>query len=192
MNEYEVWCLYSALKQHFTTPDYDFFKYNGKIRNTSVYHFEKRKDKHFFFKIARKINDPKTYLIANFLEDKKWIGEFTEDCYDQLLKRQQSMTYLYETDLGQLDDNFNDNFIIMDDQIPRAVKLFLSGKIFLESLLILLDLTNSWRYYDVKLKDDILWSPLSLKLRKYSPFFWQQYDKSKFRLLTQTRFGVTT
>jgi hypothetical protein len=190
LNEYEVYCLYSALKQHFTS-DYDFFKYNGKVRH-SIKSFEKRKDKWFFIKIARKIQDPKAYLIANFLDDKKWIGEFSEDSYVNWLKRQQSMTYMYETDLGCLYDNFNENFALDENQHPHVLKLFLSGKIFLESLMILLDLTNSWRYYDVKLKDDILWVPISLKLQKYSPFFWQNYDKGKFRLLTQTRFGVTT
>ena len=32
MTGFEVYKMYLALKQHFTKPDYDFWKYNGKIR----------------------------------------------------------------------------------------------------------------------------------------------------------------
>ena len=32
MTGFEVYKMYLALKQHFTKPDYDFWKYNGKVR----------------------------------------------------------------------------------------------------------------------------------------------------------------
>ena len=41
---YEAFGIYQALKLHFTTDSYNYFKYNGKS-NISVTVFENRKDK---------------------------------------------------------------------------------------------------------------------------------------------------
>ena len=32
MTGFEVYKMYLSLKQHFTKPDYDYYKYNGKVR----------------------------------------------------------------------------------------------------------------------------------------------------------------
>jgi len=43
MTAFESYRVYSALKLHFTTDSYDYFKYNGKTKVTPE-NFEKRKD----------------------------------------------------------------------------------------------------------------------------------------------------
>ncbi len=45
---YEAFGLYQALKLHFTTDSYDYFKYGGKT-NISVTEFENRKDNYHFY-----------------------------------------------------------------------------------------------------------------------------------------------
>ena len=66
---------YQALKLHFTT-DYDFVKYQGKIRTISEEAFLKRKDQYFFRKIERKYNDEELteFFVANFISQAGEIG----------------------------------------------------------------------------------------------------------------------
>src|SRR5690606_3364760 len=93
---YQVYLDYNALKNHFTT-SYDYFKYNGKI-NISKETFEKRKDRFYFEKLAKK-KHYKQYLLANLLEQKSiWIGQWIKDktgeeVFERYLKRNQALTY---------------------------------------------------------------------------------------------------
>ena len=50
---YNAYITYLAIKQHFTSPEYDFIKYNGKVR-ASKDSFLKRRDKFFFDSIMVK------------------------------------------------------------------------------------------------------------------------------------------
>ena len=47
MPAYNCYCLYLAMKNHFTQEEYDFFKYNGKI-NAIKESFLSRKDRYQF------------------------------------------------------------------------------------------------------------------------------------------------
>ena len=53
---FETYQHYLSLKNHFTNPKYDFFKYGAKTR-ASVTSFNKRKDKYWFEKTSRKYSD---------------------------------------------------------------------------------------------------------------------------------------
>ena len=55
MTEFEAYCQFLALKLHFTTDHYDYFKYNGK-HNATPESFDKRTDKRFFKRLVRKIS----------------------------------------------------------------------------------------------------------------------------------------
>ena len=50
---FAAFALYNALKIHFSSDSYDFFKYNGKT-NVSKQSFTTRKDKYSFYKLSRK------------------------------------------------------------------------------------------------------------------------------------------
>ena len=52
---FAAFALYNALKLHFTSESYDYFKYNGKT-NVSPQSFMTRKDKYQFYKLSRKYN----------------------------------------------------------------------------------------------------------------------------------------
>ena len=47
MTGYECYQTYLALRLHFQTDDYDFFRYQGKIRKASRSAYAKRDDKVF-------------------------------------------------------------------------------------------------------------------------------------------------
>lgn len=77
---YASFTLYNSLKLHFTSNNYDYFKYHGKT-NVSTSTFLKRKDKYTFYKLSRKYNldDLRDFYIANLLEGDKWVGDMARD-----------------------------------------------------------------------------------------------------------------
>ena len=64
---YEAFCLYQAIKLHFTTDYYDYFKYGGKSK-ISVDAFENRKDKFYFYKLSRRLQSKDD--LVDFLKRK--------------------------------------------------------------------------------------------------------------------------
>src|SRR6056300_578565 len=72
LNAYKT---YLAIRNHFNT-DYDYFKYNGKLK-VSNDSFLKRRDKFFFAKLERNYrnNELVYFFVANFLDnDSSWSG----------------------------------------------------------------------------------------------------------------------
>ena len=173
MNAFDVFKDYVALKNHFTTKSYDYFKYNGKIK-ANVNTFNQRKDRIFFMKLA-KHQDPKNFLVANFVEsDNAWIGD------------QQSLSYIFTNDVEHLDDKFDFNFLVEDHQHPPAMKLYLRKQITIETLIILIDLVRCFSHWQKNMGEDIVWKDLSHKLIKYKPFV--QYDRAKMKNILLARF----
>ncbi len=80
MTAFDCYKTYLAIKQHFTQPTYDYFRYHGATKG-SVVSFNKRKDKYFFEKMSRQKTDSeiKEYFVANFVYPSNpqsvWIGE---------------------------------------------------------------------------------------------------------------------
>ena len=63
MTAFECYKEYVDLKNHFTKPSYDYFKYNGRVK-VSLDKFEQRKDRFLFAKLAKK-TDLEGFLVAN-------------------------------------------------------------------------------------------------------------------------------
>ena len=71
---FETYKHYLSLKNHFTNPKYDFFRYGAKSR-ASMASFNKRKDKYWFEKTSRKYDDSEVvdFLVSKPLKEKlKW------------------------------------------------------------------------------------------------------------------------
>ena len=187
VSPFETYQHYLSLKNHFTNPKYDFFKYGAKTR-ASVTSFNKRKDKYWFEKTSRKYNDKEVvdFLVSNFTATDNpqnlWIGEIInsgERNYAEWTKRQQSLTYLFKEQSSELfsesklDDVFN-----CSKGHPPVLKMFLGGKISLETLVIYDKIFLFGNKFDKQL-DDPVWETVSLKLKKYSPFL--NIDVSNFK-----------
>ena len=98
MTGFEVYKMYLALKQHFTKPDYDYFKYRGKVR-ANENSFEQRRDRYFFKKLATRHSDKHIleYFVANFASDPKgYLRSFSEDIYTDWRIHQESFTYKFK------------------------------------------------------------------------------------------------
>ena len=175
---FETYQHYLSLKNHFTNPKYDFFKYGAKTR-ASITSFNRRRDKYFFEKTSRKYNDKEVvdFLVSNFVSadipGNLWIGEIInsgERNYADWMRRQQSLTYLFKEQSNEL---FSE--IKLEDALncskghPLVLKRFLSGQLSLETLTIYEKIFRFSNKFDQKLLDPV-WETVSLKIRKYMPF----------------------
>jgi hypothetical protein len=190
---FAAFSLYNALKLHFTSNSYDYFKYNGKT-NVSQQSFLKRKDKYTFYKLSRKysIEELKLFYVANFLDGDKWVGDMNtangEEVYTKWQKTQQSLTYTFENDIMVLLDECgtpDDMLNVKDGNYPLLLKNTQQNVIHLETLCILNDIMNFIPMWDKKIHDDIIWPDFKIKCIKYTPFI--QYDKEKFLHILKKR-----
>ena len=178
MSPFETYQHYLSLKNHFTNPKYDFFKYGAKTR-ASVTSFNKRKDKYWFEKTSRKYSDKEVvdFLVSNFTATDNpqnlWIGEIInsgERNYAEWMKRQQSLSYLFKEQSNELfSENELESVFDCSKGHPTVLKKFLSGTISLETLVIYDKIFLFGNTFDKKLLDPV-WESVSLKLKKYSPF----------------------
>jgi hypothetical protein len=184
MNEFEAYCEYVALKTHFAVPTYDYFRAGGKTKGKKVSSYEKRHDKQFFRKLAKR-KDVVGFLVANLLSnDSFYVGECvfnesSETVYRQWRKRIESISYLFKNDLGQLGEDF-DSLFRVEDTHPPVLRKYLRGEIHLETLVILIDLARCMSAWDRSMNDP-LWKSMRLKIVKYKPFL--KYDRAKLRSL---------
>jgi hypothetical protein len=192
MSAFDCYKEYLALKNHFSSPNYDYFRYNGKLKVNST-SFDQRKDKLFFQKLA-KHPDVHNFLVANLSKnDKAWIKELAysddaERVYKDWLKRNQSLTYVVKNDLSQLDSPFDGNFIVSKTQShPRLLQLYLGGHVTLETMCILLDITKAKKHWDSKVEFDPIYDEVRKKIEKYTPFI--KYDKDKMKKIVLDYFS---
>lgn len=178
MSPFETYQHYLSLKNHFTNPKYDFFKYGAKTR-ASIASFNKRKDKYWFEKTSRKYDDKEVvdFLVSNFVAadnpSNLWIGEIInsgERTYAEWMRRQQSLTYLFKEQSNELfSETKLEDALNCSKGHPPILKKFLSGKLSLETLVIYEKIFQFSKKFDKKLIDPV-WETVSMKLKKYSPF----------------------
>ena len=184
---FEAFALYNALKTHFTSSSYDFFKYNGKT-NVSKDSFMKNKAKYQFYKLSRKysLEQLRNFFLANFIYgDSTWVGEMLgpegDKAYSKWQKTNQSLTYVFENDIIRLvgNDAPEQMLVVNDGQHPKLLREVMSGTIAIETMVILNDIMNFFPMWNRKISDDIIWPNWRLKCEKYAPFV--TYDKVKFK-----------
>jgi len=184
---FETYQHYLSLKNHFTNPKYDFFKYGAKTR-ASVTSFNKRRDKYWFEKTSRKYTDKEVvdFLVSNFAAadnpQNLWIGEIInsgERTYAEWMKRKQSSTYLFKEQSNDLLlENELESLFDCSKGHPKILKRFLSGKLSLENFVIYEKIFRFSKTFDEKLSDPV-WETVSLKIKKYLPFL--NIDTFKFK-----------
>ena len=175
---FETYQHYLSLKNHFTNPKYDFFKYGAKTR-ASMASFNKRKDKYWFEKTSRKYSNKEivNFLVSNFVSTDNpqnlWIGEIInsgERKYADWTKRQQSLTYLFKEQSNELlSENDLESIFDCSKGHPKILKKFLGGNISLETLTIYEIIFHFLKNFDKKLNDPVCES-VNLKIKKYTPF----------------------
>ncbi len=175
---FDCYKTYIALKNHFTKDSYDYLKYAGKTR-ASLDSFYKRRDRFWFEKVSRQKTDKEVeeFFIANFISctdpQSLWIGEIIKDGeekYKQWQKRVQSLSYIFKEETEKLfsQHKFEEVFSCSRSH-PVLLRMFLSGNISLETMVIYDKIFFYGNNFDKKLKDPV-WEIVSRKIKKYSPF----------------------
>jgi hypothetical protein len=153
MTGFEAYKLYVSLKQHFSIQnDYNYVKYNGKIKNMSRCTYDKRNDRFFFEALGNKQKkDLLQYFVANFAyhgSDAVWIGDLhskeSEDVYFNWKKRVQSLSYIFEEDLNEVNEfliarglGFDRLFDVEDGEHPIIFRFVQQRMIEVESYIIM-------------------------------------------------------
>ena len=192
---FDVYRSYLAMKQHFSKPSFDFFKYEGRV-NVKEATYQKRNDFYFFETLARKLDavEIQEYLLASFVcsdnPGKVWIGDIKRNGKENWMhwqKQMQSLSYNFDTDTTAIQNylersggTFNDLFSTNDGH-PALLRLYIRGEVSLESLMILDMVLGFMLSWDSKMTDP-LWNAVSLKIKKYKPFVSIPVSKFKERL----------
>jgi hypothetical protein len=195
MNGYEVFCTYQAIKLHFTTDTYCFFKYNGHVA-TKPEGFEKRKDKYMFHKLARQLKDNEVvgFFVAGFLlNDKAWVDYFIEpeakERYLAWRKKKESLSYLFDQDMSKIVEEFDkrDLGIASMFKIPNGGNgnypliwtMMNQHEIEFETMVILHGITGVLDLWDTKYMTNYIYEKTSRLIRKYEPFLELDVPKLK-------------
>ena len=187
MMPYDAYREYLALKNHFTKDNYDYFKYNKKVRAT-VQSFYKRKDRMWFEKVSRQKTDQEVvdFFVANFVScpdpETLWIGEMIkegEERYQNWQRKVQSLSYVFKEESQSLfgENKFEDVFKCSKGH-PVLLKKFLGGKISLETMVVYDNIFLYGNKFDKKLQDPV-WETVSRRIKKYNPFL--NIDVFRFR-----------
>jgi hypothetical protein len=195
---FAAYSLWNALKLHFTSDSYDYFKYNGKT-NVSKQTFTTNKSKYQFYKLSRKydLDELKNFYVANFIQGKgDWVGDLLQDGdenYTKWQKTQQSLTYTFENDIMYMFDsvdgaefwNIEDYFKPIDGGWPMLITKMMHNKISLETVCILVDILGCMPRWEKQITEDIIWPTHQRIIKKYTPFIL--YDKEKCKQILKEK-----
>lgn len=185
LSAYETYCLFLALKNHFTQKNYDYFKYNGKV-TASKDSFMIRKDRFQFQKLCRlySADEMKDFFVSNFIKGRMWsvdmLQEEAEEAYQKYMKRKQSITYSFADDLDRMFSEYDPSTIFdVRSGIPPILNCVISERISIETFAILDKYTGFVSALNTKLADDFLWQKYNNLPRKLHPFLIYDGDKMK-------------
>lgn len=175
-NGWTIYRAYLAIKRHYTSEEYDYFKYNGLVK-ASREKFEDRND-HLMFKHLAKDKDWFDRIIANqAYGNNPWIGDILDDTeyYQKFITRKQSLMYLLQNDIRKF-HNFQDACRVDTSMHPEIFQEYIQGNVSLETISIIGHVTRLFNYWD-KVMTDPLWKDQRLKIMKHHRFL--KYDRQK-------------
>jgi len=190
MSAFDVYSIYLAVKAHFTSKKYDYFRYGGRTR-TSEEKFNKRNDRYFFEKLSKKFTkeEVEQYFVSNFLVNSNfYIKDMDDKNFLEWKKRSQSISYLFVQDLENvlvLSSDLNQALQCRSGQHSTLLKMYLGGTIMIETMVLLNRITGFVDRYDQIMSDDVVWEQASNRLKKYDPFI--KIDSTKIKELVKRK-----
>ena len=189
MDGYKAYRYYLAIKLHFTTDKFDVFQNRGNVKGTREA-FNARNDRYIFEKLAQKHSDDKEiiqFFVSNFAygnDTAIYAGQEAEDNFMQWNKRKQSITKIFVDDLATLLTHIETNrlkhsaiFEFTENEYPVALKMFVGGKISIETLRIIDDFTDILEKWNQNLSVKYIWDNEMSRIKKLTGFV--KYDKIK-------------
>ena len=182
---YDAYTLYLGIKLHFHSKDYDFIKYNGKVKS-DINSFLKRKDKYHFGKLFKTHKQElQDFYIANLSLKDLWAGDLLDnECvkvYKDWKNRNQKLSYLFETEVSDLlrKRNINKVLEVKNGQHPILLKEFMGKKISLETICIMDEIIGFTKDWEKSISETLVYPDIQNKINKYKSFISVDYRKYK-------------
>lgn len=189
MDGFKAYRYYLAIKLHFTTDKFNVFENRGSVRGTREA-FNARNDRYIFEKLASKKSDDREiiqFFTSNFAYGKDtaiYAGQEAEDNYIEWQRRKQSITKIFIDDLAAILTHIELNklkhtaiFGFTDNEYPVTLKMFIGGKITIESLRIIDDFTGIIEQWENHPSVKYIWDDEIRRVKKLTGFV--KYDKIK-------------
>jgi len=190
MSPFEAYQKFIAIKLHFTTDSYDYFKYKGVVSNLKQTSLDVRKDKYFFYKLSKK-EDLDLFLASNFYHKKKvWVGKLfdheSEEIYRKAVGRIQSLEYNIKTDLSQF-SSYEEALNAESGQYPNLLIQYNQDNVNPETLIVLNKVYGIFDYWDEAINDTLVWPDIKNRLLNYSGFI--PFDIDKYKLILNSIYS---
>lgn len=181
MTSFEAYRLYVALKKHFNSKSYDYFKYDGKV-NVTHRSFERRPDQYFFHKLS-KMRDAKMMLVYNLVDSDSWIGDIcineeSLERYYMHKKVNQSLKREMELALSKF-ESITQMLSAENGMTPLIIKKFIQREVPLEILVVICDTLRTQAYWRRMVPNDPLLEKVLDIVVKYKGFM--NYDKKEMK-----------
>lgn len=186
MDAYAANLLFKSLKLHFTTEAYDYFKYNGKVKDSKALQqkFLQNNQRFYFAKLAKHEN-PEGLVVANLLIDPKmFIGDVVSPegllAYSEWKGRQARLSYLFTEEMTT-NDNYKNILKRSESGLPFLIHELIGRRLTPEVVIMvdgLIGRLDKW-----STDQHPLMQKIQLRLRKYRPFV--KYDKDKAKATLQ-------
>ena len=189
MDGFKAYRYYLAIKLHFTTDKFNVFENRGNVKGTREA-FNARNDRYIFEKLARKISIDKEiiqFFVANFAygsDTAIYAASEADENYVKWMKTKQSITKTFIDDLATILTFIETNklkhsaiFEFTDSEYPIALKLFVGGKISIETLRIIDDFHPILDTWMMNPSVRYIWDNELRRIKKLTGFV--KYDKIK-------------
>ena len=206
MTGFEAYKLYLSVWQHFSScNDYNYITYKGKLGNITVKAYEKRKDKYFFEALgSRNRGDLLQFYVANFAHhgvEVAWIGDLhskeSEDVYYNWQRRVQSLTYIFEEDLKEVNEfliarglGFDRLFEVEEDEHPIIFRFVQQKMIEVETYIIMDKILGFSKRIATKIKDSYIFPSEQYRYNRYAEFL--NIDNDKYIKIMKEIFDAKT
>jgi len=192
---YDAYTLYLGIKLHFHSKDYDFIKYNGKVK-ADINSFVKRKDRYHFGKLFRTYKqDLQDFYIANLSQKDMWAGDMLDSSADKVYKewknRNQKLSYLFYQEVASVlrnrswvrQPNIRKVLEVVDGQHPILLKEFMARNVSLETMCILDLIIGYTRDWHALISEQVVYPDIHIKINKYKTFIDIDVEDYKKTLL---------
>ena len=186
---FDSYQLYLAVKLHFKNEDYDFIRYNARVK-ADLSSFMKRNDKFHFAKLSRTYkHELKDFYVANLSQGDYWAGELLEkeaqNRFTEYKKRKQKLSHMFEQEVKELLEKktIQEVLTCSNGQHPYLLKQFLGKKISIETMCILNDITEYSITWNKLIKENIVYPDTYHKIKKYRTFLSYDFKQYKQKLI---------
>ena len=168
INPVKFFAIYTAIDLHFKGK-YDYFKYGPtKVSEAS---FEKRKDKVWFEKMAKKCADDEMAVgicVSNFISGAKYIINFKLEIYHKWVAYRDAANYKFKEQMNKYKSGLQNK---SENAQEILIGMYLSKELTLEFLILLnVYLGNDYLFNKLDGADNFLWQGIKKQVLAYVPF----------------------